>query len=386
MRIFYISNAVIPSEASRSLSIMRVCQAFSDAGHEVLLDCIAPSGNHPEPVSYYGLKGGFSVICQYFPKLIYNRLTCMFLLGGLLHGWIAKKNIEKFQPDLVYSRLTILEMAFVPRNLPIIYEMHSLGALGKKFWQKAAFLWIMRNRDIKKIVVTTDALSNWLKKEMPWIEITIARLSAEPPVEVSKTKLLAFRKENLLGDFTQNVGYTGFLDTEGLRGTDIICQTASGMPDVAFHIVGGEPEIVKYWKKYAGDWNAAGNIFFYGYRNPAEMPLFLNLFDVVLAPLQFRPNKRAPLGQNMSPLKLPQYMGYGKAIVASDLNSHTEILEHGKTALLVPHNDVGAWRDAIASLLDDPEKRAEMGKAAFNRYTSEFTPEQRIKKILGGIL
>ena len=45
-------------------------------------------------------------------------------------------------------------------------------------------------------------------------------------------------------------------------------------------------------------------IFFYGYKNPSMMPYFLNCFNVVLAPLQYRPEARAPLGANMSPLKL----------------------------------------------------------------------------------
>lgn len=350
-----------------------------------MLDALSSSKNPPDPVKWYGLHGGFKVKCHNFYRLFYNHWTTLFLFAGLLHAWATRRTLKEFNPDLVYSRLTILELAFVPSQIPIVFEMHSLGALGQRWWQRAAFLWIVKIKNFRRIIVTTNALAEWLQKEFPNIEIVIARLSAEPPINLSAKKLEAFKQESLQGNFTRNIGYTGFLDTEGLRGTDIICQMAASMPDIGVHIVGGEPEIVTHWQTYAKQWNKHGNIFFYGYRNPSEMPYFLNIFDVVLAPLQFRPNKRAPLGQNMSPLKLPQYMGYAKAIVASDLNSHREVLKHGETAFLVPHDDVNQWITATRSFLDSENKRKEFGSRAFDAYTAEFKPEQRIKKILKGL-
>lgn len=364
---------------------MRVCQAFSDQGHTVKLSAVAPSKEHDDPVSYFGLRGGFEVICDYFHPWIYNEVSRWYLLGGLIQAFKTRKYFNSFKPDLVYSRLTILELALVPKNMPIIFETHSLGALGQKWWRRKAFLWIMRRKNISRVIVTTDFLADLLKKEFPDIDIVVARLSAEPPVEITEEDRIAFKNENFQGNFGNNVGYTGYLDTYGLRGTDIICQTASEMPDTGFHIVGGTEDAVKHWKNYAKDWNKHGNIFFYGYRNPEEMPFFLNNLDVVLAPLQHKPNKRAPTGQNMSPLKLPQYMGYNRAIVASDLHAHREVLEHERTALLVPHDDVNAWKDAISRFFNSKDMRTRYGKEAYKDYKSEFTPEQRIQKILAGL-
>lgn len=385
MKILYISNAVVPSETSQSLSIMRVCQAFADARHEVMLDAVAGKNAQADPVAFYGLRGGFTVKCERFPPLLYNDFTCWQLGGGLLHALRTRPLFDSFRPDLVYSRLTVSELACVPKNIPFIYEMHSLGALGQTAWRRFVFQRIMRGRNVVRIVVTTDSLAALLKDEFPGIDIVVARLSAEPPVAIPAAVLTDFRKRDLQGSFTHNVGYTGFLDTYGLRGTDIICQTAARMPETGFHIVGGEPDAVAYWKQYAADYNTHGNIFFYGHRNPAEIPYFLNLFDVVLAPLQYRPNKRAPAGQNMSPLKLPQYMAYGKAIVASDIPAHREVLEDEKTALLVPHDDAGAWAASIGRYIDSSDLRRQTGEAAHMRYRAEFTPERRIARILAGL-
>lgn len=87
----------------------------------------------------------------------------------------------------------------------------------------------------------------------------------------------------------------------------------------------------------------------------------------------------------MSPLKVPQYMSYGKAIVASDLPSHQEVLKDGETAVLVPPGDVGAWVAAIRSLLQDDKLRAVLGENARKHYWEEFAPEVRVRRILDGI-
>jgi glycosyltransferase involved in cell wall biosynthesis len=386
MKILYISNAIIPTEMSRSLSIMRVCQALSDYGHEVLLTAIAPTRTHPDPLEYYGLKGGFTVKCDYFGKVLYNEITSWYLIAGLLHALKTIQTLRTFSPDLIYSRLTILELLFVPKDIPIIYEMHSLGPLGQKWWRRQSLLWLMKHKNFKRIIVTTNVLQDWLEKELPDMDVVIARLSAEAPIKVDKKSLSAFKEEHIQGSFSHNIGYTGYRDTYGLRGTDILCQAAAQMPSVGLHIVGGDPEAVEHWKSYAQEWNKHNNIFFYGYRNPAEMPYFLTLLDAVLAPLQFKPNKRAPLGQNMSPLKIPQYMGYKKAIIASDLNAHREILTNGKNALLVEHDNVTAWVNAVTQLLSSPDLRKKMGDDASEIYESEFTPTERIKIILKGII
>jgi glycosyltransferase involved in cell wall biosynthesis len=386
MKILYLSKAILPSEISNSLSIMRMCQAFVDSGHEVLLTGVAPSKSAPEPIKYYGLSGGFEVVRNTLNGLMKKRLTQRLQLSGLTLAWKTRQLPMSFKPDLVYSRLTLAELALVPRNMPIFYEMHSLGHLGKSFFQRLLFRLLASWKIFRRIIVTTDTLAGMLKNELPGVEVLVARLSAEPPVSIDRNKLDAFRKNQLQGHgFKHHVGYTGYLDTLGLRGTKIICKTATQMPDTAFHIVGGASDIVAHWKKYASNYKHHDNIFFYGYRNPVEMPLFLNCFNVVLSPLQFRPSNCAPAGKGMSPLKIPQYMAYAKAIVASDIPAHREILKHNETALLVPADDVSEWVEAIKSFLENPEKRAEMGQKARQHYKSEFTPQIRVKRILDSI-
>ena len=387
MRILYLSSARFPSEVSHTLSIMRMCQAFVDSGHKVLLTGrLSSVGAVEDPVGHYGLCGGFTVSLWHLARLMDNRYTRRLLLPGLWLAFVTRSLFRSFKPDLVYSRLTITELALVPKGVPIIFEMHSLGPMGRGGLEAWAFRWLMSCKKVVRLITTTEGLAVELRQKFPHIDVRVTRLSAELPVTVTDDAQTSFRRDNLQGKhFTSHVGYTGYLDTIGLRGTDVLCQFASVIPEAAFHIVGGEAQIVEHWKHYAEKYNQFGNIFFYGYRKPADMPLFLGCFDVVVAPLQLKVSDRAPAGMCMSPLKLPQYMSYGKAIVASDLLAHREILTEGDTALLVAHADVAAWSDAIRRLLCDPALRAAIGARARMRYFAEFTPELRVNGILSGL-
>jgi glycosyltransferase involved in cell wall biosynthesis len=385
MKIQYVSGSAFPSEISHTLSKMRMCQAFSDAGHDVLLTAI-DAGKEQDQIKFYGLKGGFKISLQKTNLLINNRFTRKFHILNFINSFFHLRNIKQFKPDAIYSRLTILELLFLPNDIPILYEMHSLGPFGKGFFAKTFFKLVLKLKNFRKIIVSSNILLKMLEEHIKDIEIIAARLSAEEPVEIKEIDLENFKKKNLLGDkFLQHVGYTGYLDLIGLRGTDIICKVASQMPNVAFHIVGGKPEIVEHWKDYSTGWNTNRNIFFYGHRNPLQIPFFLKCFDVVLAPLQFKPISRAPTGANMSPLKLPQYMAYKKAMVVSDLNAHQEILNQDITAMFVDFKDVNSWKNNIEKLLLSPEKRIEMGENCYKEYLLKFTPEGRVKIILNNI-
>jgi glycosyltransferase involved in cell wall biosynthesis len=387
MKILYLSAARLPSEESHSLSIMRVCQAFADQGHEVILSGVVPGDDPPDPIAFYGLRGGFKVVRHELGGIWSTRLSRALMLNGLVLAWKTRGLVRETKPDIVYSRLTLAELAFVPRSAPLVYEMHSRGPLGGNLLRRLSFRCLVKRKNLRRIVVTTKTLVELLGDDLPGTEVAIARLSAERPVEISPREVDDFKEKHLDGrQFEHHVGYTGYMDTYGLRGTDIVIQVAARMPRAAFHLVGGEPEVVDHWRRYAREHDRHGNVFFYGYRNPNEMPLFLSSFDVVVAPLQYRPLRRAPTGQNMSPLKLPQYLAYGKAIVASDLPAHRECLTQGETALLVPGDDIDAWVGAIEDLLGRPEKRVAMGRSAHASYERDYTPQIRVRRILEGLV
>lgn len=67
---------------------------------------------------------------------------------------------------------------------------------------------------------------------------------------------------------------------------------------------------------------------------------------------------------SMGTFAIAEAMSMGKAIVATRTNSLASYIEDGVTGRLVPAHDAEAMREAIAELLQNDNKRNEMGKAA----------------------
>ena len=72
------------------------------------------------------------------------------------------------------------------------------------------------------------------------------------------------------------------------------------------------------------------------------------------------------------PLALLEAMGAGLAVVATDVPGHRDVVRDGETGLLVPAGDVKALAAAIATLIDDPDRRRRMGQAGRERVRKEF--------------
>lgn len=64
------------------------------------------------------------------------------------------------------------------------------------------------------------------------------------------------------------------------------------------------------------------------------------------------------------PLKLFEYMAAGSPMVATDLPGISDIVEDGRTALLVPPENRRALAAAIENLIENPDLRRSLGRAA----------------------
>ena len=66
-------------------------------------------------------------------------------------------------------------------------------------------------------------------------------------------------------------------------------------------------------------------------------------------------------------------MALGRPVIATNGGGIPEIIENGRSGLLVPMGDAPAMADAIGQLLSDPSKAAEMGKLGRQRVIDCFT-------------
>jgi glycosyltransferase involved in cell wall biosynthesis len=72
------------------------------------------------------------------------------------------------------------------------------------------------------------------------------------------------------------------------------------------------------------------------------------------------------------PTTVIESMALGKPVVATDLGGAPELVRDEQTGFLVPPGDPDRMADAIAALIDSPERRASVGRAAFDEATARF--------------
>ena len=72
-------------------------------------------------------------------------------------------------------------------------------------------------------------------------------------------------------------------------------------------------------------------------------------------------------------------------MVASDLDQVGEVLEHDKTALLVPPGDVDALAASLIALIEAPEKGKQLARAARERCVAEHSWRRHTERILDAL-
>jgi glycosyltransferase involved in cell wall biosynthesis len=86
----------------------------------------------------------------------------------------------------------------------------------------------------------------------------------------------------------------------------------------------------------------------------------------------YRPMPWSPAGFYNSPLKLFDYLGAGLPVVGSRLGQIAEVIEHGKSGLLVA-DDVDEVAAALERLARDRELAARLGAAGHARLQAGYT-------------
>ncbi|MBF6590970.1 MAG: glycosyltransferase family 4 protein [Ktedonobacterales bacterium] len=175
------------------------------------------------------------------------------------------------------------------------------------------------------------------------------------PTELA-TRLVALRTELALPEGSGSVlVYTGTF--EHYQGLDLLVESLpvvlQRFPGTIVVLAGGTPEQIAAREAQARRLGVAAAIRFAGQRAPAEMPVFMQLADVLLSPRSEGTN---------TPLKIYSYLHAGKPIVATHIRSHTQVLTP-ETALLVEPT-AAALASGITTVLADDTLRYRLARDA----------------------
>jgi glycosyltransferase involved in cell wall biosynthesis len=264
-------------------------------------------------------------------------------------------------------------------GIPHLYDMHS--SLPQQlenfaFSKSAALRWmfqrleraaIRRSRVTIVICPHLQEVASQVAPRARTILIENAPGSGDVPVEGSGH---AIRASIGIDATAPMVLYTGTF--EPYQGLDLLFAAAKlvhrDRPDARLVLAGGKPDQVAEAKARAAYLRVDG-VIFTGEQPADRIPSYLDAADVLVSPRRTGTN---------TPLKIYQYLRSGRAIVATRLLTHTQVLSDEVAILTEPTPE--DFARGILRAINDPVAARRIGAAAKRLADTRYTYEAYLQR------
>ena len=167
------------------------------------------------------------------------------------------------------------------------------------------------------------------------------------------------------------------------KGVDVLVRAFARLRRGELVIVGGlkgETDFDRI-QELAQGLNLGDRVRFLGSLAQKDVAAELAQATVVTAPFL----KSAMTSEHTSPIKAFEAMAAGRPLLISDTDASREIVEDGKTGLVVAPGNVEAWATALERVLSDRALQLALARAAFEKATqySWARRAERIEEFLG---
>ena len=166
---------------------------------------------------------------------------------------------------------------------------------------------------------------------------------------------------------------------ERMKGVDhsitALASLADRYPGLIYNIVGkgsDKPRLIEEAKRLG----LADRVIFLQDLTDAELAEHYKRCDIFLL----------PSGQEGFGIVFLEAMRFSKPCIGGNAGGTPEVIEDGRTGLLVPYGDPVALEAAIDKLLSNPELREEMGRRGRERLEQHFTFEQFRRRLEGHLV
>jgi glycosyltransferase involved in cell wall biosynthesis len=376
MKIAVVAPTYLPARRANTIQVMKMAQAMVSLGIDVRVfvpgDPPGESGGSWDEIAkHYGLLHQFEI----------DWLPVNLSLRRYDYGYSSVKHAQKWDADLLYTRLPQAAAIASILGIPTVYEIHDLPKGLLNPWLLTRFL---KGRGARVLVVIThalkDALTPWIKKQssLPVLVapdgVDLARYENLPSPEDARQSLI-----NTLPPSQFMVGYTGHLYPG--RGAELILEIAAQLTDVDFLLVGGEPTDVT---RIQGESETRGinNITLTGFIPNAELPRYQAACNILLMPYQKQvaASSGGDISHFLSPMKVFEYLACGRVILSSDLPVLRELLNE-QNAVLLPPEKADAWVNAIQDIRGDPQKKKSLSIKA-REDAQQYSWKSRAERML----
>jgi glycosyltransferase involved in cell wall biosynthesis len=154
------------------------------------------------------------------------------------------------------------------------------------------------------------------------------------------------------------------------KGYQVAIESLAQLDAAAHLVILGDGSALPWLRQRAARAGLGDRVHFPGFVEPALLARYFQGADLFLMPTL--------CDEGGLPLSLLQALACGLPVVASDLGGVREAVQPGETALLTPPGDGAALGQAVASLLADRPRLAQMSEAARAQALAAFSEERMV--------
>ncbi len=256
-------------------------------------------------------------------------------------------------------------------GIPYIYDMDSslsLQVTEKWWWSKPLypimnFLEGVAVRGSVAVAPVCDALSAIATKHgsphtVMLRDVSLLPLSSQQNHCRNQTLGLELNNEQPV------VLYVGNL--EHYQGIDLLVEAFARVSEHESRprlvVIGGTPESIEAYQRKAALLGCESTVNFLGPRPVSRLKDYLAAADIVVSPR---------VKGNNTPMKIYSYLHSGRALLATDLATHRQVLDE-EISVLAPAEVLG-FAEGLRTLLDSPELRKTIGENAQRRAEALYT-------------
>ena len=276
------------------------------------------------------------------------------------------KVITRVRPDIVhavmYQAIQLCRLA--KPKVPFPFKLVS----SPRVHYRTRSMWTLlidralKNRD-DLLIAECDASRDFLVRSLGYAPVKVRTIRNGVDLAgwpVSKVDRQKRRMELRLGSTDLLVGAVGRLDKQKGFATLIDAMSRLKKTELRCVILGEGPERPRLEAQIRKH-ELEKRVWLYGER--ADIVTWLSAFDIDCLP---------SLWEGL-PNTLLEAMALGLPVVASSVDGVPEVIENGKTGLLVPPAAPAALAKALNALAEDPARRAALGAAAHASIMEKFT-------------
>jgi glycosyltransferase involved in cell wall biosynthesis len=359
MRILYHHRT--QAGDAQGIHICEIVKAFKDLGHEVdVVALVKVDGKRGDK-----LRGNYwEWIADYVPRWLYELMSLAYNLYG--YGSL-RRAITLRKPDLIYERYALNTFCgiwasrqfgiplILEVNAPLFYEQASLGRLVFRRFARFAERWICSNST--RTIVVSHVMKEFLTRNgvcgerIAVIPNGIDPYKFHPGISGNVIR----QKYGLEGKLV--IGFVGWFRT--WHGLEMLLKIMSdadlGARGIRLLLVGDGPAYADLYS-FAKSHHLLPFVVFTGPVAWVDIPEHIAAMDIAVQP---------SVTEYACPIKIIEYMGMAKCIVAPNQPNICEILKDGTNGFLFNPADEEDFKGVLIKASESGETRQRLGYNAY---------------------